>query len=305
MYLSFLNPKYLYLLFLIPFAIFFYFYSLKNTGGKTIKFANFDEIARIKGIDIYSRNIIILLLDILLIVVLSVSLSGPIMHRQVEASAFSFVIAVDSSESMGASDISPSRMAVAKETADNFVDSLPDGSRIGVISFSMNSKVEMDVSDNREEVKKSIDKIQLSEFGGTDLYEAVSISSFLLKNEKEKAIMLLSDGQIINMNPDEIIKNALNNNIIIHTFGIGSVSGGEFSYGISKIDEDTLKNIANQTNGFYFNVENKEQLQDSFSQILTLAEMESSYNVSFYLMILFVVLIIVRYALYIRNSVSI
>ncbi len=63
---SFSNPSYIYLLFLVPIIIFFHFFSLKNNYGKAIKFANFDAIARIKGIDIYSKNIFILILDVLM-----------------------------------------------------------------------------------------------------------------------------------------------------------------------------------------------------------------------------------------------
>jgi len=68
MIFDFTNPDYLYFLFAIPFIIFFYFYSTKRVTGNSIKFANFNAIARIKGVDIYSKNIFIFLLDLLLVV---------------------------------------------------------------------------------------------------------------------------------------------------------------------------------------------------------------------------------------------
>ncbi|VVB78362.1 von Willebrand factor type A domain protein [uncultured archaeon] len=294
MYFNFTYPEYLYLLFSIPFLIFFYFYNIKNVGGRSVKFANYEAIARVKGIDLYSKNINVLILDIIIVVALIFSLSGLTLYKEMTVSSFSFVIAVDSSESMGATDILPSRISAAKDTATNFINLLPEGSRAGVISFSGNSYVEQEVTDNKQIIKTALNKIELTTTGGTDLYEALSTSSFLLKNEDNKAVILLSDGQINIGNLDEVIQDALKKGITIHTIAMGTVEGGSTGFGISKVDEDTLKSLAYSTGGKFFAVNSKEKMGQSFNEIIPLTTKLGAVNLSFILIIATLVLFILR-----------
>ena len=135
MYISFSHPLYLLFLFVIPVLIFFHFYGLKNMRGKALKFANFEAIARVKGIDLYSKNIMLLIFNISFAVLLVISLAGFTLYKEMKTSDFSFVVAIDNSESMSATDLIPNRLAAAKETAAEFVDNLPYESQLGVISF--------------------------------------------------------------------------------------------------------------------------------------------------------------------------
>ena len=51
------------------------------------------------------------------------------------------ILAMDSSGSMTATDVAPDRMTAAREAASSFVDGLPDGFRVGVVSFSNEADV--------------------------------------------------------------------------------------------------------------------------------------------------------------------
>ncbi len=302
---SFTNPSYLYLLFIIPIIIFFHFYSLKNLRGKAVRFANFEAIARVRGIDLYSKNLGILIINILIVLSLIFSLAGFTVHMQMKASSFSYVLAIDSSESMGATDLNPDRIAAAKESADLFIDSLPFGSQAGVISFASNTKIEQKLTGNKELLKNSINNIRLTNIGGTDIYEAYLTSSLILDKEANKAIVFLSDGQINIGNIDEVVNDAIRKDIIIHSVGIGTVSGGNTSFGLSKLDEESLKSIAYSTNGKYFNVVNEEKLMDSFRQIIPITERMGSVNLSLYLIILTIILFIIGQIISELSKVSI
>lgn len=294
MYISFTHPLYLSFLFVIPILIFFHFYSLKNMRGKALKFANFEAIARVKGIDLYSKNILLLIFNILFVVLLVFSLAGLSLHKEIRTSGFSFVIAIDNSDSMSALDLSPNRLAVAKETAKGFVNSLPYQSSIGVISFSGNSKIEQPLTENKQEADFAIDNIEISEVKGTDIYEAISNSIEVLKNEKNKAIILLSDGQINVGSIDEAIDYAKYTEVLIHTIGIGTVEGGEVSYGLSKLDEDSLKSLAYNTDGKYFNAQNKQELEKSFNDIIMETKKLGKIDLSFYLIIAVIILFVIK-----------
>ena len=180
MYISFTNPIYLFFLFVIPIFIFFHFFGLKTIKGRGLKFANFEAIARVKGIDLYSKNILLLIFNIFLAVLLVLALSGMTLNKEVEASSFSFVIAIDNSESMSATDLSPNRLGAAKETAINFIDSLPFEAYLSVLSFSGESKIEQELSKNKQEVRYAIENIGISNVKGTDIFEAISLCSLIV-----------------------------------------------------------------------------------------------------------------------------
>jgi len=294
MYISFTHPLYLLFLFVIPILIFFHFYGLKNMKGKALKFANFEAIARVKGIDLYSKNILLLIFNILFVVLLVFSLAGLSLHKEVRTSSFSFVIAIDNSESMSALDLSPNRLAVAKETAKGFVSNLPYQSSIGVISFSGNSRIEQLLTENKQEAKLAIDNIEISDVKGTDVYEAISNSIEVLKNEKNKAIILLSDGQVNVGDINEAIDYAKYTEVLIHTIGMGTIEGGETSYGLSKLDEDSLKSLAYNTGGKYFNAQNKPELEKSFNDIIMETSKIGRIDLSFYLIVIVIVLFIIK-----------
>ncbi len=303
MYISFTHPLYLIFLFAIPVLIFFHFYGLKNLRGKSLKFANFEAIARVKGIDLYSKSILLLVFNILFVILLVFSLSGLTLHKEMDASSFSFVIAIDNSESMSAVDLQPTRLEVAKQSAINFVDALPYESYLAVISFSGDSQIGQGLTKNKQEIKQAIQNIELSEIGGTDIFDAVSNAVKLLREEESKALILLSDGQINVGNIDEAVDYAVYNEVMIHTFGIGTVEGGEVSYGLSKLDEDSLKSLAYNSDGRYFNIEDREELESSLGEIVGVTRRVGSINLSFYLIIAVIVLFIIKQFLITTNKI--
>lgn len=303
MYISFTHPIYLLFLFAIPVLIFLHFFGLKTIKGRGLKFANFDAIAKIKGIDIYSKNIYLLIFNVLFVILLVLALAGLNLHREVEASSFSFVIAIDNSGSMSADDVSPDRISFAKQTAKNFVNSLPYESNLAVISFSGDSQIEQGLTKNKQEINYAIDSIELNVIGGTDLYEAISTSAELLNGEGAKAIILLSDGQINVGGVNEAIDLAHFNEILVHTFGIGTVAGGEASYGLSKLDEDSLKSLAYNSGGKYFNINDNKNINDPFNEIIKPTQRLGKIDLSFYLIIAVIILFLIKQFLLSINKI--
>ncbi len=304
MYLSFNQSANLMFLFIIPVIIFFHFFGLKNLKGRSLKFANFEAIYRIKGIDIYSKNITPLIFDILFVILLVFAISGAVLHMEADASLFSYIIAIDSSESMSAKDMLPNRLSVAKKTAMGFVDSSPYQTSIGIVSFAGDSIVEQGLSIEKSKVRLAIDNIEINSVSGTDLYEAILVSTYLLKGEDAKSIILLSDGQINIGSFDEVISYAVNNDITVHSISIGTVEGGEVDYGISKVDIDSLKSIAYNTGGSFFSANNEGEINSAFSEILQITRRPISVNLSFYLIALALALFLFREFLMSINKIS-
>jgi len=289
MIFSFSHPEYLFLLLIIPFFFLIHFFSLENRKKFALKFANFNAISRIEGVEFFSKSITPLLLNLFIFLLIVLAVSGLTLHVSKQSSSFSFVITIDNSQSMLADDFSPNRLAVAKEVAKNFVDTVP-GVNIGVVSFSGSSRIEQDMSQDKSEIKNAIDNIGLSGVFGTDLYEAVITSANLLKGEENKAIILLSDGQINVGTIDQAIDYAIDEDVIIHTIAMGTKEGGRTDYAISKLDEDSLKSISYMTGGNYSTAETPEALAQSFAEISKFTKKRVSIDVSRYL-ILFAILL--------------
>lgn len=304
MYISFTNSQYLIFLFGIPLLIFIHFYTLKNIKGNSLRFANFEAIAKVKGVDLYSKNILGLIFNIILFIIMVLALSSLTIHKEVNSSDFTFVILIDSSESMTAKDIQPDRFSTAKEEAINFIDSLPHESYVGIISFSGNSKIAQELTKNKQQLKDAIENLEISQVRGTDINEAVINAIGLLKNKENKAIILLSDGQINVGNLESTIQSANSNKVMIHTFGIGSKEGGETTYGISKLDEDALKSLSYNTEGKFFPIDNKEKMKESFSQIITVTRRISPIELNSYLIMLLIVLFIIKEFLTSTNKIG-
>ncbi len=295
MEITFTHPNYLIFLFFIPVIILFHFIGLRRKRKNALKFANFEAIARIKGIDIYSRNLTVLFFYVSIVLLIVLALSGATLHKEKTVSSFSFVIAVDASRSMEATDLVPSRIDVAKSTALEFVDELPIGVKVGIISFSSNAIVEEEVVDNKDLIKRAIRSIELSSIGGTDIYNSVATSINILRGEDSKAVIILSDGQINVGNINDTIEYAKRNDAILHTIAMGTTEGGETSYGVSVLDENSLKALSFGTGGEFFRATSREELKNSFDVIQGLKIGKASILLSSYCLFAALFLFIIYY----------
>jgi Ca-activated chloride channel family protein len=186
-------------------------------------------------------------------------------------------------------------LSVAKEVSKIFVDSAPIGVKVGVISFSGSSKIEQDVTERKDEIRRAIDGIEIGSYGGTDIYEAVLTSNNLLKLEEHKAAIILSDGRINVGSIDEAVDFANGNGMLVHSIGMGTIEGGETEYSYSKLDEDSLKSISYNTRGNYAHGINKTALSRAFLDIYDLTEKKVSIALVDYLVLLGLVLLIIIY----------
>ena len=82
------------------------------------------------------------------------------------------VLAIDSSRSMGAADISPSRLAAVKTAALRFLDQLPDKYRVGVVSFSTTAEVAAPATRDRRLVGRALSQLEAA--GGTALGDGIA-----------------------------------------------------------------------------------------------------------------------------------
>lgn len=297
MEIMFLRPVYLIFMFFVPLIVLIHFVSIRIKKKHALRFANFDALARIRGIDIYSKNITTLILSCFVVVLMASSLSGTVIKIERNISVYSFVLAIDSSKSMEATDMIPNRLDVAKKTAILFVENTPIGTKTGVLSFSGSSLIEQGITNDKSLVNGAINNVNITSIGGTDITEAVVTGVNLLVGEESGAIIILSDGQINVGRVGYAIDYASRNNIVANTIAIGTVVGGNTSYGYSKLDEDSLRAISLGTNGKFATASNEDELKRAFEDIVSLKSGVVSLDISIYLLVAALLIFILEFTL--------
>lgn len=297
--IEFANPYYLLtLIAVIPLIIFIHFFSLKHTRRKALKFANFEAIEKVTGIQILSKNLTMLYLRLVMVLLFVLALSGVQFTYYGSITDTTYVLAIDSSTSMKATDIEPNRLEAAKTAASIFIDNLPQGSKAGIISFSGTAFLEQPLTDNKERLKEAILNIEIKEVGGTDLFSTIIASANLLKTSNEKgAIVLITDGQF-NVKVLEDVLIYLEDEIPVHTLGIGTEQGGVVEGSVvSSLEEETLQLLANYSDGHYFNVNTAEEMQNAYSSIINIQNKKIKIDLSIWLLSLAICLLLVEWVL--------
>jgi len=280
----FVKPQYLVLLFVIPLMIFVHISSIVGAKKRAVKFANFDAIKRVSGVEMFSKNLTILYLSIIIVVLLVLSMSQMSVTREVETSRVSFVLALDSSRSMGATDLLPTRLDAAKIAAIDFLKMAPEKTRMGIISFAGTIVIEQEVTDEPALLEKAINNIEVKTTGGTNALDALITASNILINEDGKSIIFISDGNINVNDLQNILDYSKKNNIVINCLGVGTESGGEEEFGgFFKASEEGLKTMAEETGGKYYHVSNVEDFYSAMNDMIELTKKVAVFNMSFYL----------------------
>jgi len=294
----FTKPQFLVFLLVIPLLIFFNIISIKMSKKKAIKFANFEAISRIKGVDIFSKNLTILYIHCFIVISVILAISGITLVRTVDTSAVSFVLAIDSSRSMASTDILPSRFEAAQKAALTFIDLLPEGSRLGIVSFSGSATIDQDITSDKSLAKGAVSNLFIKEVGGTDIYSALITSSNILKNELAGSIILVSDGSL-NLNlVQNIVDYVQKNEIIVYALGVGTNEGGkDDSGGYYKISEENLRLISENSGGKYYNIQASEDFYNSINDIISTSKKSAVQDLSFYFLIAALVLFILEFIL--------
>jgi Ca-activated chloride channel homolog len=207
------------------------------------------------------------------------------------------VLAFDVSGSMAATDFSPTRMEAAKAAARSFVERQPASIQIGVVAFSDSGySVQTPVTD-RAAVVAAINR--LTPERGTALARGIQASLDAIErvenptkgfyvnrspgptpepvppgSHSSAVIVLLTDGQN-NEQPDplEAAQAAADQGIRIHTVGIGTPEGTTLEINgfrvHTQLDEALLTQIADTTDGSYYDADNQESLQKIYDGLDT------------------------------------
>lgn len=280
-----------------------HFFLMKYTTRRAVLFANFEALKRVTGSMVLSKNITILIARVLVVLFIILSAAGMTFWMSGTSSDFDYAIAIDASSSMLADDFTPNRLAAAKETAIDFIDSVDAEVSIAVVSFSGLSKVESSLTNDKEEAINAVKNIKISSSGGTDIAGAIVTAVNALGAEtanKAGAVILMTDGQHTSGGPlDEGITYASQKDVSVNTIGIATEKGGAFELTqlLSTVDTASLQRIADNTGGKFFSAGNKAQMESAFTDIRSLSEQNIPYPLEVPFLIIALVILLAEWTL--------
>jgi Ca-activated chloride channel family protein len=181
------------------------------------------------------------------------------------------LFAVDTSKSMLAQDVKPDRLTRAKLAVTDLLAKL-NGDGVGLIAFAGSSFLQCPVTLDYDAFRESLDALDVNVIpkGGTDIAAAIHEAEAVFKTRTaaDKILILITDGEDLGGEAISAAQAAAKNGMKIFTVGVGSTTGelvpvpsetGGTDFAKdengklvkSRLDETTLKKIAELTGGIY------------------------------------------------------
>jgi len=225
------------------------------------------------------------ILLVLSLVLFTIAMAGPTHDVRIPRNRAVVMLVIDVSQSMRATDVSPSRMAAAQEAAKQFVDQLTPGINLGLISYAGTATVLVSPTTNRDATKNALDKLQVADRTATGegiftALQAISIVGAVIgggDTPPPARIVLMSDGkETVPSNPDNpkgaytAARTAKDQGVPISTVSFGTPYGYVDMNGQRQpvpVDDEMLKRIAQLSNGQAYTASNLEQLKEVFTNL--------------------------------------
>ena len=286
--LTFAWPLVLLWLLLLPLLALAYVLAQRRRRRYAVKFTNLDLLANVVSRSPGLKRHVPPVLILLALAALIVALARPETNVQVPRERASIMLATDSSGSMQATDVGPTRMAAAKSAAKDFAERLPRKFQLGLVSFDQSARLLSRPTTDRRQIQREIDA--LAPQGGTAMGDALDQSLRALRpvlgrrpnaaqNRKRPpaAIVLLSDGENTTglRAPLDVARDARRLGVPISTIALGTDQGtvevpdqSGFVQTISvPPDRASLRQIAKTTGGRYFDAPSADRLASIYDSL--------------------------------------
>jgi Ca-activated chloride channel family protein len=297
--MHFARPEYLYLFWLIPALGLFLAWSLRNRRRRLEMLISpalapklTREFSRGKA---KVRALLLLGCFVFIILALSRPQWG-LKLETVRRRGVDILVALDTSYSMNAEDVSPSRIVKAKGEISSLLGRLK-GDRIGLIGFAGSAVVQCPLTLDYGAISLFLDVASTESIPdpGTSLAAAITTANaaFIAKERKYKVLVIVTDGEDLEGQIESAVEKAMAGGVVIYTIGVGTPDGRPIPVRdakgniveyrrdpagqvvISRLDEKALAQIAASTGGRYFRATTAEgELDEIYSEISQMEKKE-------------------------------
>ncbi len=278
---------------LLIIALLWFQFRYRRTRSATIKYSDIKIVKRAASTHRQQFRFILTVLRVAALILFIVAFARPrsgTEYQEMTSEGIDIMMCLDVSSSMQAEDFKPNnRLYVCKEEMKKFV-SRRVNDRIGLVVFARYSYTQCPVTTDYGVLLNFIDQV---DFGvvedGTAIGMAIANSVNRLRESpaKSKIIVLLTDGDnnAGEIDPITAANLAAAFGIKVYTIGAGKpgnamfpyqdpIFGKRYVYQPTKIDEETLKSIAEKTGGKFYRARSGEELEQIYGEIDKLEKTE-------------------------------
>ena len=268
------SPWFLAVLALIPLGVLAHRLAARRRRRYAVRFPALGTLAGVMQRPPAWRRRLPAALLALALAALAVALARPERTVDVAVEQASVMLVLDASGSMEATDVQPSRLKAAADSAQAFLDKVPDPTRVGLVAYSTAPYTAQKPTTNRDIVRATIESLVAD--GGTATGDALTAALESLGRNPDAppppreaappaAIVLLSDGKSMGgRDPEEVARAAGRLDVPIYTVALGTPEGvvpGPFGETIPvPPDPDSLRRVARSSGGRFFAVDDADRL---------------------------------------------
>ncbi|GAC1415974.1 MAG: VWA domain-containing protein [Candidatus Velthaea sp.] len=206
-----------------------------------------------------------------------VALAGPHIVAPVAVRDSALALCIDTSGSMAAPDIAPTRSAAALQAAATFIDAVPDGTRVALVAFASSAGVIMPAIDDKDALREGLTRVPAPN-GGTAIGDALALAARALPAVRHRAVVLVTDGvNNSGSDPLTVAQTLARSGIVVYTVGIGTSGSGTLIPGTGEaadLDEESLRAIALTAHGIYVRASDADGLRARLRELAQTATRE-------------------------------
>jgi Ca-activated chloride channel homolog len=283
---SFEAPLLLALLGLVPLAAAAYVLAQRRRRRFAVRYTNVDVLAAVSAGRSWTRHLPALL-GLLALAALLVALARPQHTVAAVRHEATVLLLTDTSGSMTATDVKPTRLAAAQAAARTFARRVPSDFRLGLISFGSAAQQLAEPTTDHARVIAAIESMKVH--GGTAMGDGIQLAVNSARvpvpdglggsRRLPAAIVMLSDGASTRgADPVDVVQQIKKYKIPIYTVALGTPNGqlkhvdketGAVTYERVPPDPLVLQDIARDTGGEYFAAPDAQRLSAVYRNLST------------------------------------
>ena len=279
------------LLLLVPIIIFLFVIVQVWKRHAQNKFAHHQILKRLSPNKSHFKPILKLIMLCLAFTCLTIAMVNPKVGTKLETvkrQGVDIVFAVDVSKSMLAEDIAPNRIEKSKQLVTQIINNLASD-RIGIIAYAGKAVPQLPITTDYAAAKMFLQSMNTDMLSsqGTAINEAIQLARTYFNDEEQtnRVLIIISDGEDHSDLSPDIAETAAEEGIKIFTIGVGSLKGAPIPIKqngivlnykkdrsgetvVTKLNEETLRAIAEEANGQYINGLNTTEVVEAIRDIL-------------------------------------
>jgi Ca-activated chloride channel family protein len=275
--MTFLAPTRLLLLVGVAALLAVYLWAQRRRSAYAVRFAETDLLASVAPRNPGWRRHVAATLLLTALVLLTTGFARPEADVQVPRERATVIVALDTSISMLAEDVEPTRDTAARAAAAAFIERLPDRFQVGLVQFAGSASVAVPATDDHAQVAQALDGLTLE--GGTAIGDAVRRSLDAIaqvpgdrgQEPPPARVVLLSDGANTSGGSlEEAAAAAAEAGVQVSTIAYGTPEGVVDVGGRQQpvpVDTASLAELAEATGGTAYTAETGEELGAVYDDI--------------------------------------